>query len=97
MDVNDSILGEQEDLKAVENILEHEDEKSARATARQMAAKEAAAKRGPPPPSRTATPTAVAEKKGMGHCGQSRRTTVGTWPRHASSCPNAKVASGTKT
>ena len=63
MDVHDSILAPQEDLQAVENILEHEDvQEGARATACQMATKEAAPKKGPPPPAKTAAPTVVAEK-----------------------------------
>ena len=67
MDVHDSILALQDHFQAVENIHDHEDvqdiRKSARATARQKATKEAAAKKCTPPPSKTVAPTVVAEKK----------------------------------
>ena len=65
----------------MENILEHEDvqdiRKSARATARQMATKEAAAKKGALPRSKTAAPTVVAVKKTVEHAAIPRRHPLG--------------------
>ena len=98
MEVHESTLALQEDPQAVENILEHEDvqdiRKSARATARHMATKEAAAKKGTPPPSETAAPTVVVEKKlwNMRPFPEDTHWDIATAREHLPKCKGCKLA-----
>ena len=95
MDVRDSILALQ-DLQAVKNILEHEDvqdiRKSARATCTPDGHRRTRCEKGYTSTVEDRRADSGGPEQGMGNVAIPRRHSVGTSPRHASTCPNAKAS-----